>query len=66
MLVADHIEIPVQVNGKVKARLTFPADADRAAIESAALADERIVALLDGAEPRKVVVVPGRLVNIVR
>jgi leucyl-tRNA synthetase len=66
MLVADHVEIPVQVNGKVKARLTFPADADGATIEAAALADERIVALLEGAAPRKVVVVPGRLVNIVR
>jgi leucyl-tRNA synthetase len=66
MLIVDQVEIPVQVNGKVKARLTLPADADAGAIEAAALADEKVAALLEGAPPRKVVVVPGRLVNIVR
>ncbi|PFX09022.1 Leucine--tRNA ligase [Nocardia farcinica] len=43
----------------------MPADADNAAIEAAALADEKIAALLAGATPRKLIVVPGRLVNIV-
>ncbi|HKY15830.1 MAG TPA: leucine--tRNA ligase [Microthrixaceae bacterium] len=66
MLVADHVEIPVQVDGKVKARLSVPADADAAAIEATALADERIVELLGGREPARVIVVPGRLVNVVR
>jgi leucyl-tRNA synthetase len=59
------IEVPVQIDGKVRSRLTLPADADRAAIESAALADPRVKELLAGRPPRKVVVVPGRLVNIV-
>jgi leucyl-tRNA synthetase len=59
------IEVPVQIDGKVRSRLTLPADADRAAIESAALADPRVKELLAGRPPRRIVVVPGRLVNIV-
>ncbi len=65
LLVDDTVEIPVQVKGKVRARVTVPADADDAAMEAAALAEPTIAALLSGAEPRKVIVVPGRLVNIV-
>ncbi|RBO91482.1 leucine--tRNA ligase [Nocardia puris] len=65
LLVEDSVEYPVQVNGKVRSRIQVPADADNAAIEAAALADEKIVALLNGAAPRKLIVVPGRLVNIV-
>ena len=64
-LVDDAVEIPVQVNGKVRARIVVPADADAAATEALARADETIAALLDGATVRKVVVVPGRLVNFV-
>ncbi len=64
-LVEDTVEIPVQVKGKVRSRITVPADADEETLRAAALADEKIVALLDGAEPRKVIVVPGRMVNIV-
>jgi len=59
------IEVPVQIDGKVRSRLTLPADADRAAIESAALADPKVKERLAGRTPKKVVVVPGRLVNIV-
>jgi leucyl-tRNA synthetase len=64
-LVDDEVEIPVQVAGKVRARIHVPADADAAAIEAIALADPAIVAALDGRMPQRVVVVPGRLVNIV-
>jgi leucyl-tRNA synthetase len=64
-LVEDTVEYPVQVNGKVRSRVTVPADADQAAVRAAALADEKIVALTNGNEPRKVIVVPGRLVNVV-
>ena len=63
---ADTVEYPIQVNGKVRSRVTVPADAGQDAVTAAALADERIVAALAGAEPRKVIVVPGRLVNVVR
>ncbi|GAA4541833.1 leucine--tRNA ligase [Pseudonocardia xishanensis] len=65
-LVQDTVEYPIQVNGKVRSRMTVPADADRAAVEAAALVDEKIVAALEGAAPKKVIVVPGRLVNVVR
>jgi leucyl-tRNA synthetase len=65
MLVADTIEYPVQVNGKVRGHITVPADLDAAAVEAAALADEKVIASLAGATPKKVIVVPGRMVNIV-
>jgi leucyl-tRNA synthetase len=64
-LVDDTIEIPVQVNGKVRGRIEVAADADQAACEAAALADEKVQIALDGAAPKKVIVVPGRMVNIV-
>jgi len=65
-LVQETVEYPVQVDGKVRARVTVAADADRAAVQAAALAEPRIAELVGDAEPRRVVVVPGRLVNIVR
>jgi leucyl-tRNA synthetase len=65
LLVADVIEYPVQVNGKVRGHIIVDVDLDAAGVESAALADERISALLAGATPKKVIVVPGRMVNIV-
>ncbi|MEU8895397.1 leucine--tRNA ligase [Nocardia sp. NPDC048505] len=65
MLVDDTVEYPIQVNGKVRSKIQVPAGADNAAIEAAALADDKIVALLNGAAPRKLIVVPGRLINIV-
>src|SRR5690606_40594556 len=64
-LVDDTIEVPVQVNGKVRGRVVVAADADRATCEAAALADDRVVAALDGATPKKVIVVPGRMINVV-
>jgi leucyl-tRNA synthetase len=64
-LVDDTVEVAVQVNGKVRAQVSVPADADAAALEAAARADERIVAALEGRETRRVVAVPGRLVNFV-
>ncbi|MFI6029142.1 leucine--tRNA ligase [Amycolatopsis magusensis] len=64
-LVDDTVEYPVQVNGKVRTRITVAADAGKDAVQEAALADEKVVALLAGGEPRKVIVVPGRLVNVV-
>jgi leucyl-tRNA synthetase len=64
-LVEDTVEVAVQVNGKVRAQVSVPADADAAALEAAARADERIAGYLDGATVRRVVAVPGRLVNFV-
>jgi len=65
-LVEDSVEYPIQVNGKVRSRITVPADAKPDAIEAAALADEKIVEMLGGAAPRKVIVVPGKMVNVVK
>ncbi len=65
LLVDDEVEIPVQVKGKLRSKVMVSADADEATLEAAALADERIQEFLDGAEVRKVIVVPGRLVNII-
>jgi leucyl-tRNA synthetase len=64
-LVVDAVEVAVQVNGKVRAKVTVPSGADDATHEARARGDDRIAALLDGAQVRKVVVVPERLVNFV-
>ncbi|TRW89317.1 leucine--tRNA ligase [Mycolicibacterium sp. 018/SC-01/001] len=64
-LVEDTVEYPVQVNGKVRSRVTVSADAAADAVEAAALADEKVVGFLEGRAPKKVIVVPGRLVNVV-
>ncbi len=64
-LTADTVEYPVQVNGKVRGHVTVAADAGKDTLEQAALADEKVLAFLAGAAPKKVIVVPGRLVNIV-
>jgi leucyl-tRNA synthetase len=65
LLVEATLTIAVQVNGKRRSEITVPADADSAALEAAALSDEKVQRHLDGAAPRKVIVVPGRLVNVV-
>ncbi|MGE0299951.1 leucine--tRNA ligase [Pseudonocardia sp.] len=64
-LVAETVEYPIQINGKVRSRITVAADAGPGDVEAAALADEKVVAALAGKEPRKVIFVPGRLVNVV-
>jgi leucyl-tRNA synthetase len=64
-LVEDTVQVAVQVNGKVRSQVTVPANADAAALEAAARADEKIAGHLDGATVRRVVAVPGRLVNFV-
>jgi leucyl-tRNA synthetase len=61
----DRITVAVQVNGKLRATLELPRDADRAAMEAAARADERVQKWVEGKAVRKVITVPGRLVNIV-
>jgi leucyl-tRNA synthetase len=65
LLVADTVEYPVQINGKVRSHITVAADLDASTIEATALADPKVVSLLDGATPKKVIVVIGRMVNIV-
>ena len=57
--------IAIQVNGKLRATLEMPRDAEQAAAQSAALADERVRRYVDGAELRKVIFVKNKLVNLV-
>ncbi len=64
-LVQDEIELMLQVNGKLRGSLRVPAKADKAAVEAAALASEVAQKHLEGQAPKKLIVVPGRLVNIV-
>ncbi len=64
-LARDEVEIVVQVDGRVRGRLTAGVDAQEAEIREKALADGKVRPWLDGRQVAKVVVVPGRLVNIV-
>ena len=64
-LTRDSVDIVVQVNGKVRAKMSAPADADKAAVEALALEQDNVKRFLDGVTVRKVIVVPGKLVNIV-
>jgi leucyl-tRNA synthetase len=65
LLVDETVEVPVQVNGKVRGKVTVASGASEGEHEAAARADARIAELLEGATVRKVVVVPGRMVNFV-
>ena len=64
-LVRDSIDLVVQVNGKLRGQFSVPADATRESIEQAALADEHVQRFLEGKAVKKIIVVPGRLINIV-
>jgi leucyl-tRNA synthetase len=59
------VELVVQVNGKLRGRVTVAAGADRAAVQAAALAVENVARFIGDTPPRKVIVVPGKLVNVV-
>jgi leucyl-tRNA synthetase len=65
MLVLAEIEIPVQINGKVRGKISVPADLDAQGLEQAALQNEKIIEMVTGKEIVKKVIVPGRLVNFV-
>jgi leucyl-tRNA synthetase len=65
LLVEDEVTIAVQVNGKLRDTLTVPKGSPRESLEEMALASEKVVRILDGKPPRKVIVVPDRLVNLV-
>ena len=65
LLVDDTVEYPVQVNGKVRGHVTVSADAAPDVIEAAALADAKVAAAVGDVTPKKVIVVPGRMVNVV-
>ncbi len=64
-LVQEEIELVLQVNGKVRGKINVPAHADEAQLREWALANERVLSFMEGKPPRKVIVVPGKLVNVV-
>ena len=62
---ADTVTLVVQVNGKVRDRLEVPPDIEEAAAQAQAVSSPRVTPLLAGKQPRRVIYVPGRLINIV-
>ncbi|MBH0237794.1 leucine--tRNA ligase [Methylobrevis albus] len=65
LLVEDTVTLPVQINGKKRGEVTVPRTASNAEVEATALADEAVVRALEGRTPKKVIVVPQRIVNVV-
>ncbi|MFT7592906.1 MAG: leucyl-tRNA synthetase [Paracoccaceae bacterium] len=65
MLVDDTVTLPIQINGKRRAEISVPKDMDRAEVEKIALKVDAVQKALNGATPKKVIVVPGRIVNVV-
>ncbi len=65
LLVSDTIELPVQVNGKFRSRIVVPTNATDDVVRAAALTDDKVIIALAGAIPKKIIVVPGRTINIV-
>ena len=64
MLTDDSIEMPVQIQGKIRARVAVPSGADAAEIERIVLSDPKVQELLEGRAPRKAIIVPNRMVNL--
>jgi len=64
-VVEDRVTVAVQVNGKLRATLSLPRDSDQSAARAAALEDQRVRRFVDGAEVRKVIYVPNKLLNLV-
>lgn len=64
-LVEDSFEYPVQINGKVRVNLNFPADMAKEEIEKQVLANDQVIKWMEGKELKKIIVVPKRIVNVV-
>ena len=64
-LVADKVKMVVQINGKVRAQIEIPAEVGKDEAQKHALANEKVKGYVGGKEPRKIIVVPGKLINIV-
>ncbi len=65
MLLEDRVVLPIQINGKRRSEISVPADMSKEEVEKLALADDAVVRALAGGAPRKLIVVPGRIVNVV-
>ena len=65
MLIEDTVTLPIQINGKRRSEITVPKDMAKEEVEKLALADKAVVKALDGGAPKKLIVVPGRIINVV-
>ena len=65
MLVEDTVTLPIQINGKRRAEIEVPRDLAREEVEKLALAESAVKRALGGSAPKKLIVVPGRIVNVV-
>ncbi|HKL69917.1 class I tRNA ligase family protein, partial [Salibaculum sp.] len=65
LLVEDTVTMPIQINGKRRAEIEVPKDLPQEEVEKRALAEDAVKRALDGGQPRKLIVVPGRIVNVV-
>ena len=65
LLIRDTITLPIQINGKRRSEIDVPADLPKEEVEKLALADDAVIKALAGAAPKKLIVVPGRIVNVV-
>jgi len=65
LLAEDEVTLPIQINGKRRGEVTVPKDMPAAEVEKIVLAEEAVVKALNGAAPKKLIVVPGRIVNVV-
>lgn len=65
MLVDDEVTLPIQINGKRRDEITVPKSMPKEEVEKLVLSNETVIKLLDGATPKKLIVVPGRIVNVV-
>ena len=65
LLIEDSVTLPIQINGKRRGEITVPADMPSAEVEALVLADDAVIRALAGATPKKLIVVPGRIVNVV-
>ena len=65
LLVEDSVTLPIQINGKRRSEITVAKDLDTAEVEKLALADDAVIKALAGGQPKKLIVVPGRIVNVV-
>ena len=65
LLVEDKVTLPIQINGKRRSEIEVPTDLPKEEVEKLALADQAVIKALDGGEPKKLIVVPGRIINVV-
>jgi leucyl-tRNA synthetase len=65
MMIEDTVTLPIQINGKRRSEIAVPKDMSKEEVEKLALADDAVMKALEGGQPKKLIVVPGRIINVV-